>query len=551
MSAVPIRTFSATLSRSTSPIAWEAFAGAPLSILGVLPAGQDFAGITAIRAELHDSLTNSAAPLAVSDALTTLPTGASVTLAFSSAATNRPAGRYWVSFYATYASGRLEVFRLAELQLVEGAVSQLTPQAPAPALYATSADVAAVLDRVAVLEETPPGSSLVTSVAGRQGAITLTWSDIGGSALPLALASAPGLTSAAGGTFGTAAFVAASSLVPVTRAINGQALSANVTITAAMVGLDLVTNTADASKPVSTAQQAALNLKANLASPTFTGTVTSPAFSGPLTGPVTGNASTATALATARTIALTGPVTGSVTFDGSANATVATALDLSSPGPIGAATASTIRATNFTQTAGSNSLGNTTWQDGTVWSFTGSALANIQGLLGLGAFSVAVHRGLTLTGSFTFSTTDLGLPTFTYASGAAAIHRTALGLGTLATLSPTGTKDATTYLRGDDTYATNLAVTTETTTARLLTLADNNTYIRCTNTSPTTITIPLQATVTWPPAAMITFRRATLAGAVTLAGVSGVTIAGNTASSVAAEGVFAIIRTGENTWDFV
>ena len=40
-----------------------------------------------------------------------------------------------------------------------------------------------------------------------------------------------------------------------------------------MVGLDNVTNTADTEKPVSTAQLTALNLKANLASPTFTGTV--------------------------------------------------------------------------------------------------------------------------------------------------------------------------------------------------------------------------------------------------------------------------------------
>jgi hypothetical protein len=44
-------------------------------------------------------------------------------------------------------------------------------------------------------------------------------------------------------------------------------------ITASMVGLPNVTNTSDANKPVSTAQQTALNLKANLASPTFTGTV--------------------------------------------------------------------------------------------------------------------------------------------------------------------------------------------------------------------------------------------------------------------------------------
>jgi len=39
------------------------------------------------------------------------------------------------------------------------------------------------------------------------------------------------------------------------------------------VGLGNVDNTSDASKPVSTAQQTALNLKADVASPTFTGTV--------------------------------------------------------------------------------------------------------------------------------------------------------------------------------------------------------------------------------------------------------------------------------------
>jgi len=44
-------------------------------------------------------------------------------------------------------------------------------------------------------------------------------------------------------------------------------------ITATMVGLGNVTNTSDANKPVSTAQQTALDLKANVASPTLTGTV--------------------------------------------------------------------------------------------------------------------------------------------------------------------------------------------------------------------------------------------------------------------------------------
>jgi len=44
-------------------------------------------------------------------------------------------------------------------------------------------------------------------------------------------------------------------------------------ITKAMVGLANADNTSDTNKPISTAQQTALDLKANLASPTFTGTV--------------------------------------------------------------------------------------------------------------------------------------------------------------------------------------------------------------------------------------------------------------------------------------
>jgi hypothetical protein len=58
-----------------------------------------------------------------------------------------------------------------------------------------------------------------------------------------------------------------------TASIDSTAYLTSGTVTATMVGLNNVENTADADKPVSTAQQAALDLKAPLASPTFTGTV--------------------------------------------------------------------------------------------------------------------------------------------------------------------------------------------------------------------------------------------------------------------------------------
>ena len=91
------------------------------------------------------------------------------------------------------------------------------------------------------------------------------------------------------------------------------------------LGLGDVNNTADTAKPVSTAQQAALDLKANLASPALTGTPTAPtatagtnttqlATTAFVTAAVSGNAGTATALATARTI-------NGVSFNGTANIT--------------------------------------------------------------------------------------------------------------------------------------------------------------------------------------------------------------------------------------
>jgi hypothetical protein len=72
--------------------------------------------------------------------------------------------------------------------------------------------------------------------------------------------------------------------------------------------LENVNNTTDANKPISTAGNLALALKANLASPTFTGIVSSPNF----TGDLTGNANTSNTLYIPRTI-------NGISFDGSSN----------------------------------------------------------------------------------------------------------------------------------------------------------------------------------------------------------------------------------------
>ncbi len=61
-----------------------------------------------------------------------------------------------------------------------------------------------------------------------------------------------------------------------TQAALKKAETALQSVTKASVGLGNVDNTSDVNKPVSTAQQAALDKKANLASPILTGTPTAP-----------------------------------------------------------------------------------------------------------------------------------------------------------------------------------------------------------------------------------------------------------------------------------
>lgn len=102
----------------------------------------------------------------------------------------------------------------------------------------------------------------VVSVAGRSGTVVLTSADVG-------LANVDN-TSDVNKPVSTATTTQLNLKAPIasptfTGTVGG--------VTAAMVGLANVNNTSDANKPVSTAQAAADALKANLASPTFTGTV--------------------------------------------------------------------------------------------------------------------------------------------------------------------------------------------------------------------------------------------------------------------------------------
>jgi hypothetical protein len=136
-----------------------------------------------------------------------------------------------------------------------------------------------------------PSAHAASHGVGQADAVTVAQSQVTNLAADLALKAAlasPALTgaptapTATPGTnttqLATTAYTdaAMATRVPTTRTVAGKPLSSDVPLVKGDVGLGNVDNTTDANKPVSTAAQSALDLKANLASPTLTGTPTAP-----------------------------------------------------------------------------------------------------------------------------------------------------------------------------------------------------------------------------------------------------------------------------------
>jgi hypothetical protein len=157
-------------------------------------------------------------------------------------------------------------------------------QAAMLALTAQRGDIAIRVDngKTYVLASDSPGTLAdwkqitaagdVVSVAGRTGAVVLAKADVGlGNVDNTADTAKPVSTAQQTALNGKENTITAGTTAQVWRGDK-----AWVTADKALVGLANVDNTSDVNKPVSTAQQTALNLKANLAGPTFTGTVTLP-----------------------------------------------------------------------------------------------------------------------------------------------------------------------------------------------------------------------------------------------------------------------------------
>lgn len=114
-----------------------------------------------------------------------------------------------------------------------------------------------------------------------------------------------------GGNAGTATTLATARTIALSGDVTGTATSFN--------------GSANISIPVTINAGSVVPADLSTGGPTWdaSGNLTATSFVGNITGSITGNAATATRLATPRTIGLSGDVTGTASFDGSANATIA------------------------------------------------------------------------------------------------------------------------------------------------------------------------------------------------------------------------------------
>lgn len=202
------------------------------------------------------------------------------------------------------------------------------------------------------------------------------------------------------------------------------------------------------------------------------------------------------------------------------------------------------------------------------------ALTNIAGL------TTAADKMIYTTASNVYATTDLSSFARTLLDDTtAAAMRTTLGLGSIATLSTinntnwsgedlsvanggTGASDAPTARTnlglGSSDNVTFLSTTsyrpivTESTTSRSLNASDANCYIRLTNSSLTTVTIPANSTTAIPVGTEIELF-CSGAGGANFVAAGGVTVNGNVAGSITLvqyDGCV-IKKVATDTWDYI
>jgi len=165
--ALSTKSFAITPESSTTPTECELFQANPASFVFTLPTGQTFNGADVVRLELRAASTPGDDGLLARVSSSASPTGASVTLAFTSAqmnqAVDKTATDYALILYATEGDTHRTLW-IGTLKLnADDSTASLTADPPAvtdiyltseavAAVYATIATVGAIDDRVTALE---------------------------------------------------------------------------------------------------------------------------------------------------------------------------------------------------------------------------------------------------------------------------------------------------------------------------------------------------------------------------------------------------------------
>ena len=266
------------------------------------------------------------------------------------------------------------------------------------------------------------------------------------------------------------------------------------------VGLGNVDNTADASKPVSTAQQTALDLKANLASPTFTGTVSGITKSMVGLGNVDDTADTAKPVSTAQQTALDLKANLSgATFTGAVSGTSLTLSgDLTVNGTTTTLNSTTMSVDDKNIELGSVASPSDVTADGGGITLKGATDKTFNWVDATDSWTSSEHINLA-------SGKDLKV------NGTAVISSTAGGfIFTDGTQTLEGVPSRTPIIQKTASYT-------------LSALNERDNLIEVASGSATTITIPLNSAVAFPVGTSIDILQ-TSTGQVTIAGDAGVTV---------------------------
>lgn len=380
-----------------------------------------------------------------------------------------------------------------------------------------------------------------------------------------------------------------------TQTLTNKTITSPSGLVKADVGLGNVDNTSDANKPVSTAGQTALDLKANLAGPTFTGTVAAANLT--LSGDLTVNGTTTTINSTTLTVddknielgSVASPTDstadgGGITLKGATDKTLnwVDATDAWTSSEHFNLLTGKVYEINGTSVLSSTTLGS---------GVTGSSLTS------LGTIATGVWQGTLIGSTYGGTGVNNGSSTITLGgnlvtSGSFATTLTATGTtsvtlpttGTLATLagtetftnktftspvtnSPTltlSTSSSTTDARlswdstnkklqvGNGTisldFASSNVITNAQAASYTLVLADKDKLVEISNASANTLTVPLNSSVAFPVGTQITILQ-TGAGATTITATGGVTINATPGLILRAQwSSVTLIKRAENTW---